>query len=156
MSKKRQDAWTSDEDVVLAEIVLRYMNEGKTQVEAFKAAGEKLSRTPAACGYRWNVSLRKTYTEDITRVKGRSTAGKKPASENDEKSEDKHTIERAISLLKNLKIANEQHAHHLDEREQFIALQKENERLLKLVQHYEEAFKEIHNIWNWAKKEAES
>ncbi|HZW68805.1 MAG TPA: RsfA family transcriptional regulator [Pseudogracilibacillus sp.] len=156
MNKKRQDAWTSDEDVLLAKIVLRHMRAGKTQLEAFKEAAEKLARTPAACGYRWNASLRKSYTEDIAQVKEKSTVGRESVSEISVKSDDEQAIEQAISLLKSLKVANEEQADHLHEREQFIALQKENARLLKVVQDYEAAFKEIHNIWKWAKKEAES
>jgi len=50
MSKKRQDGWTKDEDTMLTEIVLRHIRTGKTQLEAFKQAGEALSRTAAACG----------------------------------------------------------------------------------------------------------
>lgn len=156
MNKKRQDAWTDDEDVVLAKMVLYHMKEGKTQLEAFKEAAEKLARTPAACGYRWNASLRKKYTEDIAHIKRSSPTGRESTSENTVNSEEEHTIERAISILKKFKMAKEEQNDHLHVREQFIALQKENERLLKVVQLYEAAFKEIHNIWSWAKKEAES
>ena len=52
MNKRRQDSWTSDENRLLIETVLTYIREGKTQLEAFKAVGEKLSRTAAACGFR--------------------------------------------------------------------------------------------------------
>src|SRR5690625_1478648 len=69
MSKKRQDSWTSDEDVILVETVLRYIRDGKTQLEAFKEAGKKLSRTAAACGFRWNATLRKKHLDDINVAK---------------------------------------------------------------------------------------
>ncbi len=55
----RQDAWTEEEDKILAETVLRYIRDGKTQLEAFKMVAEHLSRTSAACGFRWNATLRK-------------------------------------------------------------------------------------------------
>ena len=54
MPGSRQDAWTQDEDLILAEIVLRHIREGSTQLIAFEEVGKKLVRTPAACGFRWN------------------------------------------------------------------------------------------------------
>ncbi|WP_158735462.1 RsfA family transcriptional regulator [Alteribacillus sp. YIM 98480] len=61
----RQDAWSADEDIMLAEIVLRHVREGSTQLAAFQEAGEKLSRTAAACGFRWNACIRKKYEAAI-------------------------------------------------------------------------------------------
>ena len=54
MTSSRQDAWTHDEDLLLAEIVLRHIREGGTQLAAFEEVGKKLTRTSAACGFRWN------------------------------------------------------------------------------------------------------
>lgn len=34
MNATRQDSWMGDEDAILAETVLRYIREGKTQLEA--------------------------------------------------------------------------------------------------------------------------
>src|SRR5690625_199768 len=65
MGKKRQDSWTSDEDILLAETVLRYIRQGNTQLAAFKEAAHILSRTAAACGFRWNATLRKQYVDSI-------------------------------------------------------------------------------------------
>lgn len=65
----RQDAWTKDEDLLLAETVLRYIREGKTQMKAFEEVGERLSRTPQACGFRWNANLRKQYRQAIDLAK---------------------------------------------------------------------------------------
>ncbi|MBX6396582.1 MAG: RsfA family transcriptional regulator [Alicyclobacillaceae bacterium] len=59
MKTMRQDAWTAEEDTRLAEIVLRHIREGSTQLAAFEEAAEKLNRTAAACGYRWNACVRK-------------------------------------------------------------------------------------------------
>ncbi|MGB3889984.1 MAG: RsfA family transcriptional regulator, partial [Priestia megaterium] len=52
MTSSRQDAWTHDEDLLLAEIVLRHIREGGTQLAAFEEVGKKLTRTSAACGFR--------------------------------------------------------------------------------------------------------
>ncbi|WP_419178077.1 RsfA family transcriptional regulator [Litchfieldia alkalitelluris] len=65
----RQDAWNQDEDLLLAEVVLRHIREGSTQLSAFEEVGEKLSRTPAACGFRWNSSIRKKYESAIQLAK---------------------------------------------------------------------------------------
>ncbi|MBU9712408.1 RsfA family transcriptional regulator [Evansella tamaricis] len=65
----RQDAWNQDEDLLLAEVVLRHIREGSTQLTAFEEVGEKLSRTPAACGFRWNSSIRKKYESAIQLAK---------------------------------------------------------------------------------------
>ena len=40
MATTRQDAWTDDEDLLLAEVVLRHIREGGTQLSAFKEVGK--------------------------------------------------------------------------------------------------------------------
>ncbi len=65
MAVKRQDAWTPDDDLVLAEVTLRHIREGSTQLAAFEEVAEKLGRTPAACGFRWNSCVRKKYEAAI-------------------------------------------------------------------------------------------
>jgi prespore-specific regulator len=67
--KTRQDAWSHEEDVVLAETVLRYIREGGTQLAAFEEVGNRLNRTAAACGFRWNAEVRKQYVEAIELAK---------------------------------------------------------------------------------------
>lgn len=69
MTNLRQDAWTKDEDAILAEVTLRHIREGSTQLVAFEEVGEKLSRTPAACGFRWNSLIRKQYEKAIAEAK---------------------------------------------------------------------------------------
>lgn len=69
MTAGRQDAWTAEEDRLLAELVLNHIRKGSTQLKAFKEAGEKLARTAAACGFRWNSFVRKNYGEEISHAK---------------------------------------------------------------------------------------
>ncbi|RYM07271.1 RsfA family transcriptional regulator [Sporolactobacillus sp. THM7-7] len=69
MPSIRQDAWSHGEDVRLAETVLRHIRAGSTQLAAFAEAGGLLSRTPAACGFRWNSSVRKRYETEMTEAK---------------------------------------------------------------------------------------
>jgi prespore-specific regulator len=75
----RQDAWTQDEDLILAETVLRHIREGGTQLKAFEEVGKRLSRTGAACGFRWNSYVRKQYASGIELAKKQRKELKKQA-----------------------------------------------------------------------------
>ncbi|WP_080843793.1 RsfA family transcriptional regulator [Cytobacillus gottheilii] len=85
--KVRQDAWTDENDLLLAETVLRHVREGSTQLNAFEEVGDKLNRTSAACGFRWNAVVRHQYEKALQlakkqrkqrqRMLGKEQAGKK-------------------------------------------------------------------------------
>lgn len=80
MSPTRQDAWSQDEDLLLAEVVLRHIREGGTQLQAFEEVGRRLSRTAAACGFRWNSYVRKQYKSGIELAKKQRKELKKQSS----------------------------------------------------------------------------
>ncbi|HET7628355.1 MAG TPA: RsfA family transcriptional regulator [Bacillales bacterium] len=63
MAKVRQDAWSKEDDLLLADTVLRHVREGSTQLQAFEEVGDKLNRTSAACGFRWNAIVRDQYKQ---------------------------------------------------------------------------------------------
>jgi prespore-specific regulator len=65
MVATRQDAWSEDDDLLLAEVTLRHIREGGTQLSAFEEVGYRLGRTAAACGFRWNSLVRKKYESAI-------------------------------------------------------------------------------------------
>ncbi|MFD1018866.1 RsfA family transcriptional regulator [Thalassobacillus hwangdonensis] len=65
MAKVRQDAWSHEDDLLLAETVLRHIREGSTQLRAFDEVGDALNRTSAACGFRWNAEVRQKYDQAI-------------------------------------------------------------------------------------------
>ncbi len=67
--KTRQDAWTKEDDFLLAETVLRHIRSGSTQLKAFDEVGDQLNRTSAACGFRWNAEVRQNYEEAIQLAK---------------------------------------------------------------------------------------
>lgn len=69
MTKVRQDAWQEESDLLLADIVLRHIREGSTQLNAFEEAGNKMKRTAAACGFRWNAVVRHQFDEQVTEAK---------------------------------------------------------------------------------------
>jgi prespore-specific regulator len=87
MMKVRQDAWTEEDDLLLAETVLRHVREGSTQLNAFEEVGDKLNRTSAACGFRWNAVVRHRYEKALQlskkqrkqrqRILGKDQGGKK-------------------------------------------------------------------------------
>ncbi|WP_010677252.1 RsfA family transcriptional regulator [Bacillus timonensis] len=67
--KERQDAWTEENDLLLAETVLKHVREGSTQLNAFEEVGDRLNRTSAACGFRWNAVVRHDYEKDLQLAK---------------------------------------------------------------------------------------
>ena len=85
--KVRQDAWTDENDLLLAETVLSHVREGSTQLNAFEEVGDKLNRTSAACGFRWNAVVRHHYEKALQlakkqrkqrqRILGKDQGGKK-------------------------------------------------------------------------------
>lgn len=81
MTTVRQDSWSSDEDLILAEVVLRHIREGSTQLAAFEEVGERLQRTSAACGFRWNSTIRKKYEAAITLAKNQRKKSKENKKE---------------------------------------------------------------------------
>ncbi|MBM6616806.1 RsfA family transcriptional regulator [Bacillus suaedaesalsae] len=67
--KTRQDAWSEEDDLLLAETVLRHVREGSTQLNAFEEVGDKLNRTASACGFRWNAVVRDQYEKALDLAK---------------------------------------------------------------------------------------
>lgn len=67
--KIRQDAWSEENDLLLAETVLRHVREGSTQLNAFEEVGDELNRTSAACGFRWNAVVRQQYEKALSLAK---------------------------------------------------------------------------------------
>ncbi|NEW04642.1 helix-turn-helix domain-containing protein [Paenibacillus sp. SYP-B3998] len=53
--------WTEEQDKILAETVLSFLNKGKTRLAAFEIAGAKLLKTAYTCKARWDNVLRDRY-----------------------------------------------------------------------------------------------
>ncbi|WP_100487588.1 hypothetical protein [Sporolactobacillus pectinivorans] len=77
MPSIRQDAWSHAEDCKLAETILRHISGGSTQLAGFAEAAVLLSRTSAACGFRWNSAVRKQYSKELTEAKAQRKGLKK-------------------------------------------------------------------------------
>ncbi|HZG59059.1 MAG TPA: RsfA family transcriptional regulator [Anoxybacillus sp.] len=148
--KQRQDAWSEEDDLLLAETVLRHVREGSTQLNAFEEVGDKLNRTSAACGFRWNAVVRQNYEQALQLAKKQRKQRQRALGKNQPvrkkllytppvpSLEDLETtgilqpstnnvevnglsIDHVISFLQTLKAMNTNHE----------VLQKENERLKK-------------------------
>ncbi|ARK31107.1 RsfA family transcriptional regulator [Halalkalibacter krulwichiae] len=99
MTTIRQDAWSTDEDLVLAEVVLRHIREGSTQLSAFEEVGDRLSRTSAACGFRWNSTIRKKYESAIALAKKQRTKNKKVTEQNEWEEETSREITEPVEKV---------------------------------------------------------
>jgi RsfA family transcription factor len=157
MNAMRQDAWTDDEDIILAETVLQHIREGKTQLEAFGVVAKQLTRTPAACGFRWNAAIRKQYKDQISIVKEmRKQSGRTDNSPESgfQPNNDKSPIEAAISLLEKMKTASADRPHA--EADKLVSrLKKENEQLRNRLARYDDAWKEMGNLWKWVNEQCD-
>lgn len=141
MGSTRQDAWNHDEDLLLAEVVLRHIREGGTQLAAFEEVGRKLSRTSAACGFRWNSLLRKRYDAAIAIAKKqRKTMNQtsKPKKSMNEKQRDQVKVmsNNAVELsmdevIQYLQTIRNTEAHSQAILSEYHQLQDENENLIK-------------------------
>lgn len=156
MGKTRQDAWTKEEDVLLAETVLQHISKGKTQLDAFKQVGEYLSRTSAACGFRWNAQIRKQHTDAILIAKDNRKKSndlrKNPLSVNLEN----ETLEKTISYLEKIRenVSSALGETSSDHEKYIIQLKKDNQQLKQEISRYEMAWSEMENLWKWIKDEA--
>ena len=118
MAKVRQDAWSHEDDLLLAETVLRHVREGSTQLNAFEEVGDKLNRTSAACGFRWNAEVRRKYENAIELAKRQRKERKRAladkskiknksntitSSENTKSDSSSITLDTVIHFLTNLK-----------------------------------------------------
>lgn len=181
MSPTRQDAWSQDEDLLLAEVVLRHIREGGTQLQAFEEVGKQLSRTSAACGFRWNSYVRKQYKSGIELAKRqrkelKKTVGSSEGEENQEKvkvdlvpsstgSEQENTLTfpAVIHFLEGIRKKAEVWTNFEEDRKNSLDkikelekktfyLAAENERLSKNLKAIEEDYRSLIEIMERARK----
>lgn len=103
MLVNRCDSWTEQDDLVLAELVLRNIREGGTQTKAFQEAADKLNRTDAACAFRWNSGLKQNYESALEIAKKQRLLvkkGFKPTMIVEDKKEVKKEVKKLESQKK--------------------------------------------------------
>ncbi|MFS1519590.1 RsfA family transcriptional regulator [Bacillus sp. SCS-151] len=142
MGAKRQDAWKQDEDLLLAEVVLRHIREGGTQLSAFEEVGKRLSRTASACGFRWNSFVRKQYKTGIELAK-KQRKEKNNSKSLEDKAEVRH-IEQKNSVER-LNISNVINYLQLLEgqSQRYEDIAQENEELVHRINQLESKLKEL-------------
>lgn len=158
----RQDSWTADDDLILAEITLRHIREGGTQLKAFEEVGERIGRTAAACGFRWNSTVRKRYEDAIRIAKSQRQARNKAKS--DHKALLNHTREDtailsneaqkathdAISLDAVIRYLKEVKQAHSEMQRKIVDLEKEvsdkNEKIKQLEKENEQLSKQVNDV----------
>lgn len=154
MTVNRQDAWTDDDDLLLAEVILRHIRDGSTQLNAFEEVGEKLSRTAAACGFRWNSVVRKRYEAAIEIAKAQRQALKKGNRVREEKIQEfePSTMEKESYSNKKLQFDDVlKYLKHM--KNENYELKKQNSFLEKKVSEYEMENKRINDEYATLKKE---
>ena len=161
MSAVRQDAWTPEDDLMLAEVTLRHIREGSTQLSAFEEVGQRIGRTPAACGFRWNSCVRKRYGEAIQLAKAqrqkrsaRKNAADAAGAEGKGKdagtaklgnaTEESVSIDSIIRFLRQWK--NSQAELHRQVKQLEKQLQEKEEEIAKLKAENERLASEVNNV----------
>jgi prespore-specific regulator len=165
MTKFRQDSWAEDEDLKVAEIVLRHIREGGTQTSAFKEASMLLNRSEAAITVRWNTSI-KTRFNGALEIAKKARMFRKQTEDLDSAVEESEVIapdltpEIVLNYLKTKLFeptgTNEQ-IKVLQERNEILELENHelNQKLSQLREEYklfEEDYKVVMQIFDRAKK----
>ncbi|KHE71807.1 RsfA family transcriptional regulator [Halobacillus sp. BBL2006] len=154
MDAPRQDAWKEDEDLLLAKTVLKYIQEGKTQLEAFQEVAEKLRRTPAACGFRWNATVRKDYHEEIQLAKQNRKEKRTIYTSTTEDSP--MSLDAAISFLKEMKVKQFEDSGKQRLEYQLKKLDEDNRKLRDQLKQWEAAWNEMDKLVHWVKERHKS
>ncbi|OXM86070.1 RsfA family transcriptional regulator [Paenibacillus rigui] len=175
MTAIRQDAWSDEDDLILAEVTLRHIREGSTQLSAFEEVGEKIGRTAAACGFRWNSFVRKKYEAAIQIAKAQrqkrnqqkkhsayaavshSTAVLEPGSDsgrsNDSFAEESISIDAVIRFLRQWKGTYQEMSRHIrhlekeigEKQDELDRLRSENDILNKQVNEVETDYRVVND-----------
>ncbi|MYL35435.1 hypothetical protein GLW08_21370 [Pontibacillus yanchengensis] len=131
--KGRIDSWSSKQDELLAEKVIKHVAEGSTQTKAFEEVGNILNRTTAACGYRWNNNLRKIYKEEFIKAKQAKVA----ATRSTKKPVEYYNLQGLIEFLQDV----QENMYRL--RTENDNLQSEIKDLNDEIQTYKEIFQKV-------------
>ncbi|MGG4409429.1 RsfA family transcriptional regulator [Niallia taxi] len=177
MPKTRQDSWTEKEDILLADVVLQSISDGSTQLQAFEEVGKQLSRTSAACGFRWNSYVRRQFKSEIEAAKakrkqikiGRSlveTSITEPSSEEGKVYEEinNHQFEGIVHYLKEIYNKSKLLDHHRkvgdspekELKKKINGLSKQNNDLQKELHSKEEAYKGLVDLMEQARRMVEN
>lgn len=173
MSAVRQDAWSPEDDLMLAEVTLRHIREGSTQLLAFEEVGERIGRTAAACGFRWNSCVRKKYDAaiQIAKAQRQKRSSRKSAAAEDERiatvaaidadasvkydsgTEESISFDGIIRFLRQWKGTQSELGRQVrlmekelrEKEEELARLREENERLSSEVNHVQTDYRTVND-----------
>lgn len=162
MVKVRQDAWSHEDDLLLAETVLRHIREGSTQLVAFEEVGDKLNRTAAACGFRWNAEVRKNYEKAVDLAKRQRKERKKAmkqqatngvtniseAKEITKTNQQPTTIDEIIHLLEQLKESTS-----INDEAEFEQMKEYNQQLTNENEEWKAKYEQLQKDYDTLKED---
>ncbi|WP_050182673.1 RsfA family transcriptional regulator [Domibacillus robiginosus] len=152
----RQDAWSKDNDLFLANTVLKHVREGSTQLKAFEEVGEVLNRTGAACGFRWNAVVRQHYIQAMETAKKerkqRLRAQSKRASAKPEG--DSLSSNPSDSYMTMADVI--QYLSTMTSEENAASLQEENKRLKAELETVTSELNQLKDVYNAMQEDYES
>lgn len=138
--ESRKGNWSEEEDQFLSNTVIQYIQERKTQLEAFKDVAETIHRTPAACGYRWNAKLRNDFQEELKQTKSDKRADSsinQPFHQEERNIEAENPLQVALQYLECL---DKYRLHSLESIQELSELKRENEQLKRKLAYFEQAY----------------
>lgn len=77
MPKTRTDAWSTEEDILLKNTIIKHIEEGSTRLKAFEEVAEQTNRTGAGVGFRWNAFLKQFVEDEVAEAKRKRRNNKK-------------------------------------------------------------------------------
>lgn len=152
----RQDAWSKDNDLFLANTVLKHVREGSTQLKAFEEVGEVLNRTGAACGFRWNAVVRQHYIQAMeTAKKERKQRLRAQSKRTETETEDAILSSDAASGYITMSDVI-QYLSNMTSEENTASLQKENNRLQQELEAVITELNQLKDVYNAMQEDYES
>jgi prespore-specific regulator len=94
MKKKRNDTWTTEQDVLLADTIVEYVKTGRSISSACREVGKLINRTEGACSLRWKQKLKKIYSDHLELAKKTTMVQVIPSQTSDEGNHGKEKIEQ--------------------------------------------------------------
>ena len=134
MSKNRIDAWNEEQDLLLAETVLRFVREGRTQQQAFSDVSDRLNRTDTAVAFRWNSTVKQNYQKALELAKKKKRSFSKQSDNRINQANPKP----AVNFQDALRIVIEHLNSGSFSNEDIRSLQMENEKLKNRIAQLEE------------------
>ena len=117
---------------------------------------DRLNRTPAACGFRWNATVRKEYQKEIHEAKQNRKEKRAVFVTASQTTEEPMSLDAAISFLKEMKVKqlDTQGKHKLEY--ELKQLNEDNQRLRNQLKQFEAAWNEMDKLVNWVKERSKS